>query len=117
MNTTTMKMKVVVGSPTEEGQIRPTPESGSTDPHAFLQMRARQRVRRARFRRFKRAVIALGTVGLMVGLWSHRHGRRPTPLAVALPPAALAPALPAFEVPAPAAPAATATPVPPGASC
>src|SRR4051812_41671742 len=121
MNSTTMKMTVVVGGPPEEGQPRPTPESGSTDPHAFLKMRARQRVARTRMRRLKRGVLALAAVTLIGGGWVRSRGQRHAVPVVAVHPApVVAPALPVVENPSPAAApiaAEAAAITPAGASC
>jgi hypothetical protein len=91
----TLEVKMVESRPADDQhqESRPTPSGGSTDPHEFLQMRARQRVKRARWRRWKLAGLTLAVSGLLVGaLLSRRHEEqaaladvRPSSPAVVLP--------------------------------
>jgi hypothetical protein len=107
---TTMNNEVVVGSGETQPAPRPTPNSGSTNPHEFLQMRARQRAARTRRRRLKRGGLLLGLGALVIGGWSlvrgHRLGHEALALAVPPPPAAPTLAAAPVEV----VPATVATP-------
>src|SRR3954471_2403293 len=83
---TTMDNEVVVGSEDAQPSPRPTPTSGSTDPHQFREMRVRQRAARTRRRRLKRGGMLLGLAAVAFGGWwmarGHRGGREAVVLAV-----------------------------------
>jgi hypothetical protein len=108
---TTLRMKIVLPPPSAGeaqagGVSGPARTSGSTDPHEFLAMRARQRAARARARRWKRAGLALCSAALVAGFlvlprWRRRaiSALAPVAAAVVRPPAVAVPA-PVSAVPA-----------------
>jgi hypothetical protein len=110
----TLETKMVESRPVDhqpEG-TRSIPTSGSTDPHEFLQMRARQRVARARIRRWKMAGTVLVVSGVLIGGVATTRWHRPqlarvpaaapvlASAAISLPPLEVLPVQPAAAPPA-----------------
>jgi hypothetical protein len=77
---TPLELETVESRPAGEQrpQSRVAPAGGSTDPQEFLLMRARQRTRRARVRRWKAAGMVLAASGVVLGAFI--TSRRPRAL-------------------------------------
>jgi len=117
---TMLKMKIVVpaatGAKASDPGVAASPRGGSTDPRAFLAMRARQKKAQKRARRWKLDLLTAGCAGMVaVALASPRWRQRnldlvekqlqPVAVAVAAPAPAPAPVEAPAATPAETAPA------------